>query len=628
MAPVIQPFVWGRAGRRMTPEEIAREREIADKLGAQAGDTSPVGHWLQGAARVADAVGSIAAENRASTAEKQNIEQDKAALTSLLGGGSSIPPSTANVASALGQGGQPEMNYAQNSSSGMNSYRDAIASIESAGSGDYSAIGPTHPKLGRPLGRYQIMESNIPAWSQEVLGRAVTPDEFMANPQLQDAIFDGKFGQYVQKFGLEGAVQAWLGGPGGVGKTDRTDSLGTSIGEYGQKFNAALGGGQSGYSAPSTPAGATPAAPQAAAIDPSIIETLSSPYTSPQTKQIASMLLQDAMSQRQKAEQAAMAEQQRAQEIQRRQQIAQAAGINPAYAMDDAMWAEAAKSPFAAPSTSTVGNVVIDNRTGKPLYTGNPEPTTGMLDYKAYADFEQSQGRTPLGPLEYEQALRRSGATSVNNILGGGKFGDKSDELAARRLDTIVSEGRQASSLLGDLQNLAEIGTQIQTGKGAEAMLALGPYAQALGIDVSKELEPLQAYKSIVDRLAPQLRVPGSGTTSDFDAKQFLSSLPNAGRLPGGNEVINLTMQSVQQVKLEAANIARQALRGDMTWQEAEDKIAGLPNPYAQFKAWQRENKTAAPSGVRQGGAAASAGNPIQPQANKAKTGVTWEILD
>lgn len=125
----------------------------------------------------------------------------------------------------------------------MRPFRNAIASIESAGSGDYAAVGPTHPKLGRALGRYQVMEANIGPWSREVLGREVTPQEFMANPQLQDAIFDGKFGQYVQKFGPDGAAQAWFGGEGGVGRLDRKDSLGTSIGDYTQKFQSAMGGG-------------------------------------------------------------------------------------------------------------------------------------------------------------------------------------------------------------------------------------------------------------------------------------------------------------------------------------------------------------------------------------------------
>ena len=131
---------------------------------------------------------------------------------------------------------------AANGTAGPEKYRDAIGNLESRGSGDYAAVGATDPKLGRALGRYGIMEANVGPWSKEVLGREVTADEFMADPSIQDAIFDAKFGQYVQKYGEEGAAQAWLGGPGNVGNTSQPDSLGTSVGEYGQKFLAELGG--------------------------------------------------------------------------------------------------------------------------------------------------------------------------------------------------------------------------------------------------------------------------------------------------------------------------------------------------------------------------------------------------
>lgn len=120
-------------------------------------------------------------------------------------------------------------------------YRDAIASIESRGSGDYSAVGPQNAKMGRALGRYQIMEANIAPWSKAALGKTVSADEFMQSPEIQDAVFDHVFGGYVQRFGPEGAAQAWFAGPGGVGKTDRKDVLGTDVGSYGKKFMALLG---------------------------------------------------------------------------------------------------------------------------------------------------------------------------------------------------------------------------------------------------------------------------------------------------------------------------------------------------------------------------------------------------
>tara|TARA_R110000851_G_scaffold308778_1_gene467901 strand:+ start:32540 stop:35191 length:2652 start_codon:yes stop_codon:yes gene_type:complete len=121
-------------------------------------------------------------------------------------------------------------------------YRDGIASIESKGSGNYRAVGPTNKKLGRALGRYQIMEANIGPWSKAALGRSVSAEEFLASDGIQDAIFDHRFGGYVGKYGEEGAAQAWFAGEGGVGKLGRKDVLGTSVGVYGDKFKAALAG--------------------------------------------------------------------------------------------------------------------------------------------------------------------------------------------------------------------------------------------------------------------------------------------------------------------------------------------------------------------------------------------------
>jgi len=231
-------FVWGAGGTKKTPEQVAREREIAEAILMKAGNTSPVGHWTQGAARVVDALGGVIKERRAAAGEREIADVNKGLISSLLSGSGSAPASSSDIPMT---GAAGEVSATSPAAGGPEAYRNAIASIESAGSGDYAAVGPANETLGRPLGRYQIMEANIGPWSREVLGREVTPDEFLANPQLQDAIFDKKFGSYVQQYGPEGAAQAWFAGPGGVGKVDRSDVLGTSVGEYGQRFTSALG---------------------------------------------------------------------------------------------------------------------------------------------------------------------------------------------------------------------------------------------------------------------------------------------------------------------------------------------------------------------------------------------------
>lgn len=225
---ILEPVFANKPGQ--TPQEVERRRKMAQALiDAGLGEKAP-SSGLELAGRLAM---TLMGQYQAGKAERDDASNRTAANKALIDavyGGSS--PSFASQVS----GSSPAP-----SSSGPSSYRDAIASIESKGSGDYGAIGPTHQKMGRALGRYQIMESNIGPWSREALGREVSAEEFMNNPQIQDAIFDKKFGSYVQKYGPEGAAQAWFAGPGGVGKTGRKDVLGTTVGEYGSKFVNALG---------------------------------------------------------------------------------------------------------------------------------------------------------------------------------------------------------------------------------------------------------------------------------------------------------------------------------------------------------------------------------------------------
>lgn len=123
-------------------------------------------------------------------------------------------------------------------------YRDAIAGIESAGSGDYSALGPVTKSGDRAYGRYQVMGANIPEWTLAALGRRLTPQEFLADADAQNAVFDHRFGSYAKKYGPEGAARAWFAGEGGMNKPGARDVLGTSVQGYGQKFVAGLGGRQ------------------------------------------------------------------------------------------------------------------------------------------------------------------------------------------------------------------------------------------------------------------------------------------------------------------------------------------------------------------------------------------------
>lgn len=146
--------------------------------------------------------------------------------------------------------------------------RNAIASIESQGSGDYGALGAYtgDPVEGRDraYGRYQVMGKNIGPWAEQYLKQSgVTPEQFLKNPALQDKLFDAVYGGYAQKYGERGAASKWF--TGSENEPNVTDVNGKLTGgTYADRYMTALGAAPT-VQHPSNPTVGTPATPVAAA---------------------------------------------------------------------------------------------------------------------------------------------------------------------------------------------------------------------------------------------------------------------------------------------------------------------------------------------------------------------------
>ena len=106
------PFVWGKGGRAMTPEDVERERELVALARAKMGDTSPVGHWTQGATRVVDALGAVLREKRTNKAEAAGLASADEAIAALLAGrggaGYAAPSFTASSSGAPAPAAAPQ----------------------------------------------------------------------------------------------------------------------------------------------------------------------------------------------------------------------------------------------------------------------------------------------------------------------------------------------------------------------------------------------------------------------------------------------------------------------------------------------------------------------------------------
>jgi hypothetical protein len=216
-----------------TPSQIKSMQDYARALMSGSGQ-QPVKHWTQGVSNMVSALmgGSLLG---------QANQQERAGLA--LRGQQEMPPNPYPTAQpALPQAAPPTSFSEGPSAAGMTNPASAIASIESKGSGDYSALGPQTKTGDRAYGRYQVMGANIPQWTQEALGKPMAPEEFLASPQAQDAVFQHKFGQYQAKYGPEGAAKAWFAGEKGMNNPDAADQNGMTVSKYAQKFDAAGGG--------------------------------------------------------------------------------------------------------------------------------------------------------------------------------------------------------------------------------------------------------------------------------------------------------------------------------------------------------------------------------------------------
>lgn len=603
------PFTWGGGGRRLTPEQIAFERRIA--AGMMQGDYSPVQSPWQGLARVAENWTGALRDRGAMRAADANAAEQQDLLAQILAGvGDDSPVQTPPYAPPAATGDIPAPPEARLSPDGfaariaphlqeapadmpapsvdpMQQYRDAIASIESRGSGDYAAIGPTHRKLGRALGRYQVMEANIGPWSREALGREVTPDEFLASPEIQDAIFNHRFGQYVERYGPQGAAEAWFAGPGGVG-TNRQDALGTSVQGYAARFANALGptapttaeqdiatalmdGGPmeqgSAYDDPAPMSMQQAPAPQPVGqmqtaarppINPALIQALSSPYVDDNTKRIAMALFQ--------------------------QQTARAEPIEVNGRLIDPRTMQVL-GDFSDPNTATVGRDVINVRTGERIYRGEQDLPTSVQEYQF--------GQRAPGYTEWDLTRRRSAAPQTNIAIDNQR--DQSDffsglsKAEGESFQQILSNAPVAARALSQIDQLEGLLANVNTGAPAAWKQFAGNY----GIN-TEGLSDIQAAQALINQLVPAQRPPGSGPMSDADLELFKQSLPRIINQPGGNQIIIDTMRDIQRYDMQLGSIVQEGLaRAEATTNPQEraairsamrQRIAGLGNPVDRIR--------------------------------------------
>lgn len=208
--------------------------------------TKPVSHWTQGVAHLLDAL--VGGYMTHQTGQRENLSRnfDNSGIPQRFTPQGFDSPITPGTVSSKTNGQKSD---AGDGSAVPSKALSAAGSIESGG--NYAALGPVTKTGDRAYGRYQVMGANIGPWSKEVLGRELTPQEFLKDQKAQDAIGQGKWNQYEGKHGPSGAARAWFAGEKGMNDPNRRDQLGTTVASYENRFNKAYGAAPNDAAAPS-----------------------------------------------------------------------------------------------------------------------------------------------------------------------------------------------------------------------------------------------------------------------------------------------------------------------------------------------------------------------------------------
>ena len=172
-------------------------------------------------------------------------------------------------------------------------------------------------------------------------------------------------------------------------------------------------------------------------------------------------------------------------------------------------------------------------------------------------DFWIRQGLSP----EDARAMVKSGSSI--NMPGP----ESADDVLRKQMmkkqgesfNAMMDAGSAAANAAADLQTLQELAPLAPTGPLA------GRFAEAF-----PEFNDVSALRqSIIQRIAPTLRVEGSGATSDLEFNAMLNSLGSLKNTPEANMAIIAVMQAKAEMNIKKKSIIREYSKNGITFEQA-----------------------------------------------------------
>jgi hypothetical protein len=151
--------------------------------------------------------------------------------------------------------------------------------------------------------------------------------------------------------------------------------------------------------------------------------------------------------------------------------------------------------------------------------------------------------------LQRDKEARRSGAPVTNIDMGQKTVAI--ERAKAQVASETAAEG--ALAVAGDVRAIVDVLKPYKGGKFDELKASLGAYFPDTSL--AKMASAADIANALRAKIAPTLRVPGSGATSDFEMKQFMAAIPSLAQYPEGRELLATYTQRFADRSAAAADI-------------------------------------------------------------------------
>lgn len=192
-----------------------------------------------------------------------------------------------------------------------------------------------------------------------------------------------------------------------------------------------------------------------------------------------------------------------------------------------------------------------------------PKPTDDMREYET----AKSQGYTG-SFMDYQQALRKSGATSIN-MAGDKAWEVERAKLGAKKLQELADGANTTAQVVDQMETMNEAldaynkGSIFGSGNIAPYEMQMRGFLKGLGVGNADTLAGGELARSVQNQMALLVRNPESGmgmpgALSDPDREFLVQTMPGIDKSAAGNKIMIAVAKKAAQRKMEVAALAEQ----------------------------------------------------------------------